>query len=1447
MKHGITVVALGFVVLTSFARADSVVVELAGQLGGACEAVDVVGDIAYVGSGPRLLVLNVSDASNPVLLGRSDVLVGVVMDVFVSGNYAYLADDHVGLQIIDVSDPNNPSWAGEYQTSGNGRGVAVAGNYAYVADYYDGLEIIDVSDPNNPSWVSEYLTSGNARGVAVAGNYAYVADYSYGLQIIDVSDPDNPLWVGEYQTSGYAQGVAVAGNYAYVADCYDGLQIIDVSDPDNPLWVGEYQTSGYAQGVTVAGDYAYVAAYSGLQIIDVSDPDNPSLAGVYQTSGNGRSVTVAGDYAYVADYSGLQIIDVSDPNGPSWAGEYPASGMARDVVVAGNHAYVADYFYFQIIDVADPNNPSWAGGYPMGGRGYGVGVAGDYAFVADYDYGLQVIDVSDPNNPSRAGGYHTSGAAYGVAVAGNYAYVADYSYGLQVIDVSDPNNPSRAGGYHTSGAAYGVAVAGNYAYVADYDYGLQVIDVSDPDNPLWVGEYQTSGYPQGVAVAGNYAYVADGFGLQIIDVSDPSSPSWAGDYCTGNAWRVTVAGDYAYVTSAYALAIIDVSDPNSPSLAGGWYPMIGSAYGVAVAGNYAYVADFTGGLVVLKVSPDCNDNGTPDDEDIADCDPDDPTCQDCNANGVPDECDIDDCAPGDPGCQDCNTNGTPDACDIANCDPDDPTCQDCNGNGILDECDLADCDPGDPACQDCDTNGTPDACDIANCSGDPACEDCNLNGIPDGCELQLLAVYGFDVSSPHGDDTIGGEMITFDGWGFMTGMSVVFTDGFHDITADPAEVTASSGGTKLSVVVPAFPPGCECVFGLPFDVNVLFDNGCDTADLYGSTEDLFTYSIVLEDVFFPDDVQVAIDNAAPGTCLVLEADANHIGPVVIDSFVERITVTGADPFEPGRTQIDGEYMGGTTAPDDATITFDGCGSDVCLASLSAILGNSGAYIHNGAQPLIMGCNFDNNFSSIGRGGGITIYGYGTEPPRPIIFGGCLIAVNEGGGNGGGIGISYASAIIIGNSIWGNAAVTSGGGIAAAFTPSDLVIADNDIWLNDFPHTAGGSTPEPINGGGVYWYGGTRTDPTRGLLLRNDISMNTADEHGGGVYVGAQAAPFIIGNTIRNNAVCAEPEDTGFHGGGLYVEEFNRHLFSICGNVITANEARLGGGMALMKKCEAMVYGNLVYCNQATPPTPYSVHYAPGILVDDAGPCLFHNTIYGNSGTGNPDTCGGGIHCEAVATGAPKFWDNLIFGNDGWEFYSDLPLAESRVDWNLTYDGDDPESIYSPLITPGPESITADPQVSAADCAPANPWVDFGLLATSPGACTASDGCDRGAVFDPDCGSCVPGDCLPDNPDDCNRNGIPDRVDLLIGASTDLDWNGVLDECEGFTPLTGDLDNDGCVDLDDFTAFHGCMSGPETTIPPGCGAGIFTLCDTDSDGDVDLEDFDVFMRAFTDFQ
>ena len=61
-------------------------------------------------------------------------------------------------------------------------------------------------------------------------------------------------------------------------------------------------------------------------------------------------------------------------------------------------------------------------------------------------------------------------------------------------------------------------------------------------------------------------------------------------------------------------------------------------------------------------------------------------------------------------------------------------------------------------------------------------------------------------------------------------------------------------------------------------------------------------------------------------------------------------------------------------------------------------------------------------------------------------------------------------------------------------------------------------------------------------------------------------------------------------------------------------------------------------------------------------------------------------------------------------------------------------------------------------------------------------------------------------------------------------------------LPGDADGDHDVDLEDYTEFAACMTGPDAG-PPATGCGLF---DFDSDNDVDLEDYRAFKAALAEY-
>jgi len=567
----------------------------------------VVGDLLVMGDIDGIQILDISDPENPAPVSSYSLSGTARYDIAVSGNYAYIANLNSGIEVLDISYPPAPTPGTACATPGEPFAIAVEGDRAYVADGTSGFQVINISDPMNPTLIGGCSTSGVlAYDVAVSGNYAFVADFD-GLTVIDISLPRLPAVVADCATPGNAYGVAVAGNRAYVADYGNGLVVIDITDPEAPTITGGYDTSGSAVNVTTRGNRAFVAdGDSGLQILDITDPDTPTSDGTCNIYDFASGLTVSGDHAFVSGQFGIKVVQISYPTIATLVGSDGTLDDIEDFVIEGDRAYVICHpSGFHVFDISNPMAPVEIGSNSK--LGYGVAVSGKYAYVANSNGGTGVFDISDPYSgvpevgtcPTRSVG---SVMAIRVAVEGDRAYVADYA-GLQVIQILDPTAPVEMGGCDTPGIAQDIAVAGNLAFVADGTSGLQIIDVTTSTSPYIRATCYTPAGIYGVAVAGDFAYVVGVDGLTVIDVSLPSFPHVEGNCETpGHANEVFVVGDRAFVgDDDSGLTVVDISDPANPVLIGSC-SLPGPASRVVVDGIIAFVAMGAEGLGMVQIS-----------------------------------------------------------------------------------------------------------------------------------------------------------------------------------------------------------------------------------------------------------------------------------------------------------------------------------------------------------------------------------------------------------------------------------------------------------------------------------------------------------------------------------------------------------------------------------------------------------------------------------------------------------------------------------------------------------------------------------------------------------------------------------------------------------------------------------------------------------------------------
>jgi hypothetical protein len=190
--------------------------------------VDTTNRIAYFGSFyGRVYIYDISGL--PVAINQLAIYSTIdnVLGIHVVSGLAYLAENTVGLEILNVNNPSQPAYVGSFDTPGNSNDIKVSGIYAYIADG-SSLMTINVSNPFTPAFSSSVTTEGaNYFGVALnAPTQLFTADAAYGVETFGIGVPSSPQQIGFYNTDGIAASVAYLSGYIYLADGADGVIIL---------------------------------------------------------------------------------------------------------------------------------------------------------------------------------------------------------------------------------------------------------------------------------------------------------------------------------------------------------------------------------------------------------------------------------------------------------------------------------------------------------------------------------------------------------------------------------------------------------------------------------------------------------------------------------------------------------------------------------------------------------------------------------------------------------------------------------------------------------------------------------------------------------------------------------------------------------------------------------------------------------------------------------------------------------------------------------------------------------------------------------------------------------------------------------------------------------------------------------------------------------------------
>lgn len=429
-------------------------------------SVAIEGNYAY-GGGDGVHIVDISDPANPTRVGFYEPDVPAAPRTLTkSDDSLYATLSGYGTFVLDVSNPLSPTLRSKIDVPfGSANDAVVQNDVAYIAWINTGLQILDVSDANNPIERSRFEQIDDANDIVIAGEYAFVLEGGSGVWVVDVSDYANPNVKGFHTVGGSNLEITIQGDYAYIAGGDSGLHVVNISDPMTLVEVGNvsFGEDSSAWDVTVIGNYAYIADYdNGLQVVDISVPSNPTTVGSFTTSSRTdvfSTITAAGTTVYLQTQDGFNgfyyVLDISDPSNPT---EITRLDNVSSLLAQDSRLYLTEseqvngqfVTHFKIWDMSDPLNPSqismieeWDV-HPLA-----LDVVGNYVFIVGSENTgtfsspllATILDISTPTAPVEIDRQYDVGSALDIAGHGNNMLIADGYSGLLSLYLGEPPDP----------------------------------------------------------------------------------------------------------------------------------------------------------------------------------------------------------------------------------------------------------------------------------------------------------------------------------------------------------------------------------------------------------------------------------------------------------------------------------------------------------------------------------------------------------------------------------------------------------------------------------------------------------------------------------------------------------------------------------------------------------------------------------------------------------------------------------------------------------------------------------------------------------------------------------------------------------------------------------------------------------------------------------------------
>ena len=315
------------------------------------------GSFVFYGTGASLLIVDYENSEEPQEVGEV-ILPTPFKGIAIDGDYAYLSVWTMGMYVVDISDPANPSIVGSVEGNIDGR-IAYYSDHVYVMNEDQGVWIYDVSDPENPEYIRRWESEGWVTDICIGDTIGYLLDNGLGIQYLNLSEPGNPTDAGVFQVSLAGRNglscIEVRDGYALIG--HRGvLRIWDISSPEDSTANHEFSFGdNNIRELAIRDHYVLLGADEGLMVIDWQQLDDLSVIFASESSFDSRAMALGESLAHL-DGDGFETFDITDMENIELIAKDYNEGWNLSVEVNDNYAYINNGSRLTILDCMSPES-----------------------------------------------------------------------------------------------------------------------------------------------------------------------------------------------------------------------------------------------------------------------------------------------------------------------------------------------------------------------------------------------------------------------------------------------------------------------------------------------------------------------------------------------------------------------------------------------------------------------------------------------------------------------------------------------------------------------------------------------------------------------------------------------------------------------------------------------------------------------------------------------------------------------------------------------------------------------------------------------------------------------------------------------------------------------------------------------------------------------------------